>query len=110
MLNLTTQEKKVILFLISAALLSAGTDFLLKTNSRAREVLSLKDQFSKIDLNSADKDALMSVSGIGAKLADRIIEYRQASGGFSDNQELKSIKGMTEARFEKIKDTFVVRR
>ena len=110
MLNLTTQEKKVILFLFSIALLSSGMSFLLKTNSHAREVLSLKDRLSKIDLNSADKDALMSISGIGEKLAERIIEYRQASGGFHDNEELKNIKGMTEARFEKIKDTFVVRR
>ncbi len=109
MFNLTTQEKKVILFLVSVALLGAGADFVLKKNSRIRETFSLRDKLYRIDLNSADKDTLMSVSGIGEKLAARIIEYRQSTGGFRDRDELKSIKGMTEARFERIKDTFAVR-
>lgn len=109
MFNLTTQEKKVIIFLISVALLGAGINFLLKKNAQARELFSLKDKLYRIDLNSADKDTLMSISGIGEKLADRIIEYRRSTGGFRASEELKSIKGMTESRFEKIKDTLVVR-
>ena len=109
MLNLTTQEKKVIIFLISVALLGVGTNFVVKKNSRARELLSMKERLCRIDLNSADKYALMSVSGIGEKLADRILEYRRSANGFRDREELKCIKGMTEARFEKIKDAFVVR-
>ena len=109
MLNLTAQERKVILFLLGVSLLGAGIDFLLKKNSRIKETFSLSRQIYKIDLNSADKDTLMSVSGVGEKLADRIIEYRRSGCSFQHSEDLKNIKGVTEARFERIKDYFIVR-
>jgi competence ComEA-like helix-hairpin-helix protein len=44
----------------------------------------------------------MSISGIGEKLALRIIEYRDRNGGFDSLEELKEVKGITGLRFSKI--------
>ncbi len=62
----------------------------------------------KIPINSATKDQLMSVPGIGEVFAQRIIDYRTANNGFVDIAELKNIKGIGDTRYEKWKDYFVV--
>ena len=64
---------------------------------------------TEIDLNQADKATLMSVRGIGEKLAQRILEYRNQQERFYNIEELKHIKGITNYKYENIKDEFVIR-
>jgi len=109
MFSLTRQERQVILFLIAAALIGMGIDFLCKINSDKQIIAHITEDLAKIDLNSADKDLLMSVSGIGTKIAERITEYRKQQGAFQDLAELKNIKGITGYRYEKIKDYFTIK-
>jgi len=56
-----------------------------------------------IDLNTADLYDLQLLPFIGPGYAMRILEYREKRGGFKDIRELKSIKGINEYRFEKLK-------
>jgi DNA uptake protein ComE-like DNA-binding protein len=49
------------------------------------------------------------VPGIGEKIARRIVELRSENAGFSDLEQLKDIKGITSARFNKLKNYLVVR-
>jgi len=108
--NLTQQERQVILFLATIALIGVGIDLLARTNSGTRSVAPIYCQdLGKINLNTADKELLMSISGIGQKLAQRIVEYRQRQGGFKEKEELKNIKGITESKFEKIKDSLILK-
>jgi len=109
MLNLTRQERQVILFLTLVALCGLGVDFITKKARPARGSIFLNAEIGKIELNSADMDLLLSVPGVGQKLAQRIIEYRSQQGGFKSTEELKNIKGITDYRFQKIKDAFVIR-
>ena len=109
MLSLSKQEQQVILFLAIVSLAGVGIDFLRKNFSSNKVVAALKQDMTKIDLNQADKATLMSVRGIGEKLAGRILEYRQQQDRFYNVDELKSIKGITEYKYEKIKDEFVIR-
>jgi competence ComEA-like helix-hairpin-helix protein len=109
MLSLTPDERKVIIFLTTILLIGAGINFLNKRFTQAKTILSIEQDFARINLNTADKELLMSVPGIGGKLAARIIEYRQKEMCFKDIQELKKIKGITEYRYEKIKDYLTVR-
>ena len=53
----------------------------------------------KIPLNSATAEQLMTISGIGAVYAQRIVEYREQCGGFSCLEELMNVKGIGESRY-----------
>lgn len=56
-----------------------------------------------IDLNSATKEQLMSLPGIGDAMAERIMLRRQELGRFRRIDELRKVKGIGEKKFEKLK-------
>lgn len=53
-----------------------------------------------VDLNSASPALLSRVSGIGQKLADRIVDLRKEEGAFIDRTQLKRVKGLGAKTFE----------
>ena len=62
----------------------------------------------KININTAGKDALMTLPGIGESKADAIIAYREAQGKFQNTEELMNIRGIKEGIYNKIKDLIIV--
>jgi competence protein ComEA len=62
----------------------------------------------KININTADKDKLCELTGIGPAIADRIIEYREKHGPFKSVDELTQVKGIGEGTLQKIKDLVAV--
>ena len=62
----------------------------------------------KININTAGKDALMTLPGIGESKADAIIAYREAQGEFQNTEELMNIRGIKEGIYNKIKDLIIV--
>jgi len=52
--------------------------------------------FTPIDINRADREALLALPGIGPVLAERIIAYREAHGPFKSVDELTAISGIGE--------------
>ena len=56
----------------------------------------------KVNINSASVQQLSALPGVGEKLAARIVEYRQKSGGFKTVQELMNVKGVGEKNFAKL--------
>ena len=56
----------------------------------------------KVNINTASKEELIGLNGIGEVLADRIIEYREANGGYKDVRELTNVKGIGEKLLEKL--------
>lgn len=52
----------------------------------------------KINLNTATKEELMTIKGIGEVYATRIIEYRELIGYFTSLEELLEVKGIGEKR------------
>src|SRR5262245_5663808 len=56
----------------------------------------------KININSASAEQFEALPGVGAKLAARIVEYRQKSGGFKSMSEMLNVKGIGEKNFAKI--------
>ena len=59
---------------------------------------------SKISINSATKEELMSLPSIGEAKASAIIEYRTKNGLFKKLEDIKNVKGIGNALYEKIKD------
>lgn len=56
-----------------------------------------------INLNTATADELDKLPGIGQAMAARIIDYREVNGFFTTIDELKSVSGIGDKTFEKLK-------
>jgi comEA protein len=56
-----------------------------------------------INLNTASKENLMKLPGVGEATAERILLYREENGKFENIEELKNVRGIGEKRFEKIR-------
>ncbi len=108
MLSLARQERWVILFLIVVALIGLGISFLTKHYSQIKVVGYVSQDIGRISLNHADKITLIDIPGIGAKLAQRIIDYRRQRGQFTDIAQLKDIKGIGDSKYKAIKDYFII--
>lgn len=62
----------------------------------------------KINLNTATREQLMTLPGIGEAKADAVIAYREEMGNFQSIEEIMNISGIKEAVFLKIKDKIAV--
>ncbi len=56
-----------------------------------------------IDLNTATLDQLEELPGIGPKMAQRILDFREKSGPFERVTDLRAVRGIGRKRFEKIR-------
>lgn len=108
MLGLTPEERKAILFLISVALIGQAVKFTSCVNPRIGKIVQVDNYFGRIDINKVSYEELLRAKSLSLKLAEKIIEYRQAHERFKSIDELKDIKGIGEYRFQKLKDLFFV--
>ena len=53
-----------------------------------------------VELNTASRELLSYVSGIGPALADKIVAHRNKNGAFADREALKQVKGLGDKAFE----------
>ena len=58
----------------------------------------------KVHLNTATKDELKTLSGIGESRAESILAYRESHGAFQSIEELMNVEGIKEGIYQKIKD------
>ncbi|MFI3685464.1 helix-hairpin-helix domain-containing protein [Vagococcus fluvialis] len=70
------------------------------TNSNTANIS--KDEDGKVNLNQATKEELMTLSGVGEKKAEKIIEYREENGSFKTIEDLKNVNGFGEKSFESL--------
>lgn len=62
----------------------------------------------KVNINTAGKEELMTLRGIGASRAEDIIAYREKHGSFEKIEDIMKVSGIKDAAFEKIKDDITV--
>lgn len=67
------------------------------------------DESKKVNLNTADTEELMTLSGIGKAKAQSILQYREKVGPFQSIEELKNVSGIGDAMFERVKEHIVVK-
>ncbi len=73
---------------------------------RANEPGSLS---TPININTASLDQLDLLPGVGPATAQKILDYRQANGPFSDIEEIQQVSGIGPAKYEQMRDLIVVR-
>ncbi|HYT66165.1 MAG TPA: helix-hairpin-helix domain-containing protein [Vicinamibacterales bacterium] len=61
-----------------------------------------------VNLNTASQAQLETLPGVGAKAAQRILEYRQKNGNFKKVEDLMNVKGIGEKSFLKLKPLITV--
>ena len=62
------------------------------------------EQGGLVNINTASKDALMSIPGIGEGRAQAILDYREKSGGFLSLDDLLKVDGIKQGIYDKMKD------
>lgn len=67
-----------------------------------------KTSESKVSINSASKEVLMTLSGVGESKANAIISYRQENGSFDSIEDIKKVSGIGESLYNKIKDNITL--
>ncbi len=65
---------------------------------------SLSDSLSGLYINRITKEELISISSIGEKTAERIIEFREKNGPLTSTDDILAVPGIGEKRLQKIKD------
>lgn len=61
-----------------------------------------------VNINTATKDKLTELPGIGASVAKRIIKYREDNGDFENVEDLMNVAGIGANKFNGIKDMIVI--
>ncbi|RGY99088.1 helix-hairpin-helix domain-containing protein [Clostridium sp. AM58-1XD] len=61
-----------------------------------------------VNLNTATREQLMTLSGIGEARAEDIIRFREENGPFRTIEDIKKVPGIKEAAFQKMKDKISV--
>ena len=57
-----------------------------------------------VNINTATKEELDTLPGVGPATAEKILNYRQEHGNFQSIEDLKNVKGIGEAKFNKLQD------
>ena len=77
-------------------------------NTGAEKGAGTSRESGKVNINTAGKEELMTLSGVGETRADAIIAYRTENGRFASIEEIMNISGIKEGLFGKIKDKITV--
>ena len=61
-----------------------------------------------ININSATKEQLQQLEGIGPSMAQKILDYREKVGFFGAIEDIKNVSGIGEAKYNSIKDNITI--
>lgn len=64
---------------------------------------------TKVNINTATKEKLITLPGIGDSMAEKIIEYRTQNGKFEKVEDIKKVSGIGESKFNNIKDMITIK-
>ena len=85
--------------------------YVLKNGEKPKQIsdgITSSSSGDVININTANKEQLMKISGVGKTKAEAIISYREKNGDFKKKEDITKVKGIGKATFEKIKDKIEV--
>ena len=62
----------------------------------------------KVNINTANKEKLETLPGIGETTAQKIIDYREANGKFKTIEDIKNVSGIGDTKYDSLKDKITV--
>lgn len=77
------------------------------TNS-VSESKSPSEFYGIVNINTASVEELCQLPGIGEATALKIIEYRESAGRFEDIRDIQNVKGIGQAKYDKIKNNITI--
>ena len=63
----------------------------------------------KVNINTASVEQLMELDRVGAKYAQRIVEYREKFGPFQTPEDIKNVKGIGEKTWEALTNSRLIK-
>ena len=79
-----------------------------KKNYENKAYEKVKYTPSVVEINSADTSSLIALPGIGSKLSQRILNYRDKLGGFYKVEQIGETFGLSDSTFQKLKPRFTI--
>ena len=94
--------------LLVLVLLAATAAAFAATATRT-ETLVVATAVGRVNINTAGVKELMTLEGVGRKLAEKIVEHRTANGAFKKPADLRKVPGVGSELWEKNRDRIVVK-
>ena len=92
--------------------LAAGGDMVSAAPAKAPRAAKSVDgeaaDKTPVDINTADAEKLASLPGIGASIAQRIVDYRKEHGPFKSVDELVNVRGVGDKLLARLRDRLTV--
>ena len=87
-----------------------GSQITIPAKQSKRSVERTRDSTTKgkVNINTASREELMTLNGIGESKASQIISYRETNGAFEKIDDIMNITGIKEGVFSKIKENIIV--
>ncbi len=99
---------RALLVLVTVLAMAAIPAAAAQQKSSAAKSASTAAPTTPVNINTATQEQLETLPGLGAKVAQRIIEYRQKNGNFKKVEDLMNVKGIGEKSFLKLKPRLTV--
>ena len=112
MLNITKQERLVLMVLASVLFFGSTLEYAFKKYPELKDVVNLVDSesiYRKVNVNKASSEELIDIPYIGEYTAENIIDYRERNGPFASLDEIKAVKGIREGNYRIFKKYLVVK-
>jgi competence protein ComEA len=77
--------------------------------SRTETITASAPVGGKVNINTASVKDLMTLTGVGKKVAEKIVEYRGAHGAFKKAEDVRKVEGLGDALWERNKERIVVK-
>jgi competence ComEA-like helix-hairpin-helix protein len=125
----TPQERRILIFLVTALLLGSAVSLYRHRRSGRLPPITISssdpaantaadpqtpdrggkrpDSPKKIDINSASREELRSLPGIGPHLAEKIVAHRDLHGPFSAPEEITAVRGIGPKTYDRFRDLIV---
>ena len=77
--------------------------------SRTHDKSSAAPHHEPVNINTADVKSLMTLDGVGHKVAEKIVEYRDAHGPFKKAEDVRKVEGIGGGLWERNRERIVVK-